>query len=171
MVSIAVGCATLAVDYDYDTTYDFAKLKTYGWMPSPAGGQVDDLVEKRFKQTVSTQLEAKGYSPAAESPDFLVALQGTRKAVDAGSVGVGTSIGIPVGSRGSMSVGVGKSKQRVKQEGTLTLNVLDAKTNAIIWEGTASAEIQPKSSPEEQQQRINQVVAELLAHFPPQVKQ
>jgi hypothetical protein len=166
---MAVGCATLAVDYDYDTTYDFTKLKTYDWQQAPAGAQMEDLVEK---QTLSTQLAAKGYSQAAgAAPDFLIVLQGTRKTVDAGSVGVGTSIGVPVGNRASMSVGVGKSKQRVKTEGTLILNFLDRQTNALIWEGTATAEIQPKSSPEEQQQRINQVVAELLAHFPPQVKQ
>ena len=154
LVSLAVGCATLAVDYDYDTTYDFAKLKTYDWLPSPAGSQMEDLTEKRFRQALTTQLAAKGYSQAAGSFDFLIALQGIKKTVDAGSVGVGTSVGIPVGNRASMSVGVGKSKQRVKEEGKLMLNVLDAKTSAIIWEGTATADIQPKNSPKEQQQRI-----------------
>ena len=65
-------------------------------------------------------------------------------------------------------MGGGKSKPRVKEEGTLTLNFLDRTTNTLIWQGTASAAIQPKSSPDEQQQRINQVIAELLKNFPPQ---
>jgi hypothetical protein len=45
---------------------------------------------------------------------------------------------------------------------------VDQKTNTVIWQGTATAALQPKSSPEEQQQRINAVIKELLAHFPPQ---
>jgi hypothetical protein len=168
ILSIAFGCATrLVVDYDYDTTYDFTKLKTYDWLPSPPGSQVEDLTEKRLMNAVDTQLAAKGYSRSANSPDFLISLQGVKKTVESGSTAVGASIGVPVGGRGSMSVGVGKSKPRVKQEGTLVMDFLDRQTNTKIWEGTATAAIQPKSSPEEQQQRINEVIATLLSHFPP----
>jgi hypothetical protein len=85
-------------------------------------------------------------------------------------VGVGASISVPVGSHGSMSVGGGRSKPRVKQEGTLYLNFIDPGSNALIWQGSATAEIREKSSPEEQQQRINQIVAEILKNFPPKGK-
>jgi hypothetical protein len=169
IIGLIVGCAKpLVVDYDYDTTYDFTKLKTYAWLPSPPGSQMEDLTEKRFIQAVDTQLGAKGYSQSAESPDFLISLQGIKKTVSSGSTAVGASIGVPMGGRGSMSLGVGKSRERVKQQGTLALNFLDRQTNAIIWQATATAEIQPKSSPEEQQQAINQVITELMKNFPPQ---
>jgi hypothetical protein len=165
ILSFIVGCATpLVVDYDYDTTYDFTKLRTYDWLPSPPGSQMEDLTEKRFTHAVNTQLQAKGYSQSADSPDFLISLQGIKKTVSSGSIGV------PVGGRGSMSVGVGKSRERVKQEGTLTLDFLDRTNNTIIWQGTATAAVQPKSSPDEQQQRTNKVIAELLKNFPPQKK-
>jgi len=169
ILSFLVGCATrLVVDYDYDTTYDFTKLRTYDWLPSPPGSQVEDLTEKRLINAVDTQLAAKGYSRSTDAPDFLIALQGIKKTVESGSTAVGASFGVPVGGRGSMSVGVGKSKPRVKQEGTIVMDFLDRQANAKIWEGTATAAIQPKSSPEEQQQRINEVIAALLSHFPPQ---
>jgi len=171
ILGLIVGCATpLVVNYDYDTTYDFTRLKTYDWLPSPPGSQMEDLTEKRLQHAVETQLDAKGYSQSAESPDFLIALQGIKKTETSGSTAVGASIGVPVGGRGSMSVGVGKSKPRVKQEGTLILDFLDRKDNTKIWQGTATAAIQPKISPEEQQQRINTVVAELLKNFPPRGK-
>ena len=169
ILSIIIGCATpLVIDYDYDTNYDFTKIKTYDWLPSPPGDQIEDMAEKRFVQATNAQLGAKGYSQSTGSPDFLISLQGIKKTVETGSTAVGASIGVPVGSRGSMSVGMGKSKPRVKEEGTLTLDFVDQKTNAVIWKGTATAALQPKSSPEEQQQRINAVIKELLAHFPPQ---
>ncbi len=162
------ACATpLAVDYDYDTTYDFGKLKTYDWLPTPPGSQMEDLVEKRVRQAVNSQLQAKGLSQSSESPDFVIALQGAKKTVETGSVAVGGSIGVPVGSRGSMSIGLGKSQPRVKEEGTLILNFIDRKTNTPIWQGSATAKTQPKSSPEEQQQRLNEIMAAVLAHFPP----
>lgn len=69
ILGLIVGCATpLMVDYDYDTTYDFTKLRTYDWLPSPNGSQMEDLTEKRITHAVNTQLQAKGYSQSAESP-------------------------------------------------------------------------------------------------------
>jgi hypothetical protein len=164
------GCAPLAVDYDYDTTFDFAKLKTYDWAPSPPGSDKEELTAKRFEQAVNSQLQAKGYTRMAGSPDFLITMEGVRKTVTGGSVGVGASISVPVGSHGSMSLGGGRSKPRVKQEGTLYLNFVNPGTNALIWQGSATAEIREKISPEEQQQLINQVVAEILKNFPPKGK-
>ncbi len=167
ILGLITGCAQpLVVNYDYDTTYDFTKLKTYEWLPSPPGDQMEDLVEKRVQGAVDSQLRAKGYNRSAESPDFMVSVEGIKKTVDSGSVAVGGSIGVPVG-RGSMSVGMGKSKPRVKQEGTLNLNFVDARTQTLVWKGMAQAEIKEKTSPEEQQQSINQVVAEILKKFPP----
>jgi len=165
---LTLGCATpLAVEHDYDTTYDFSKLRSYDWLPSPTGDQMEEMTEKRFQGSVNNQLQGKGYSRSADAPDFLVSMEGVKKTVTAGSTAVGASIAVPVGSHGSVRVGGGKSKPREKQEGTLRLNIVDAKTKTLIWQGTATAAIQAKTSPEEQQQRINQVVAELLKQFPP----
>jgi len=64
-------------------------------------------------------------------------------------------------------VGGGQSKAHENKEGTLVLDFVDAKTKSLLWRATASAAVSPAVSPEEQQQRINEVIAEMLAHFPP----
>jgi hypothetical protein len=69
-----------------------------------------------------------------------------------------------------MSVGGGRSKDRVKQEGTLYLNFINPGSNALIWQGSATATLKEQTSPEEQQQRIDQIIAELLKNFPPKGK-
>ena len=166
-VTLASCKTPLVVDHDYDTTYDFTKLRTYDWLPSPPGDQMEDMTEKRVQGAVNGQLGSKGYNLQAGTPDFLVSIEGIKKTVTGGSVGVGASIAVPVGSRGSVSIGGGKSKPREKQEGSLNINIIDAKTQTVIWKGTASAELKGKASPEEQQQRINQVVTEMLKSFPP----
>ena len=164
----AAGCATpLTVDFDYDTMYDFSKLKTFAWAPSPPGDQMEEFAEKRFQGALTSQLQAKGYSPAAESPDFLISVAGIKKTVESGRVGVGASVSVPVGSHGSVSLGGGKSKPKTKQEGELSVLLTERASGKPIWKGMAAAEIKQTQSPEEQQKQINAVIAELLKNFPP----
>jgi hypothetical protein len=164
------GCAPLVVDFDYDTTFDFARLKTYDWTPSQPGSDKEELTAKRIEHAVNSQMQAKGYARSADAPDFQVAIKGARKTVETGSVGVGASVAVPVGSHGSVRVGGGKSKPKTKQEGTLDIDIKDPKTGALIWQGTASATVQEKMSAEEQQKTIDHIVAEVLKNFPPQKK-
>jgi len=162
------GCATpLAVTFDYDTAADFSALKTFGWMQATGNAAADELLVKRIRSTVDVQLQAKRRTVAAENPDFLIAMQLSGKTTYGGSTGVGMAVGIPVGRAGHISVGGAQSKPREKKEGTLVLDFVDAKTKSLVWRATAMAEIKPVSSPEEQQQRINEVIAAMLAHFPP----
>jgi hypothetical protein len=163
-----IGCATpLMVNYDYDTAVDFTMMKTYGWMP-PAGNAVgNDLVVKKIRNAVNTQLKEKDRTEVSQNQDFLIAMQLSGKTTYGGSTAVGASVGIPVGRAGSIRVGGGTSKPREKTEGTLVLDFLDAKTQSLVWRATATAAVTPAGSPEEQQSRINEVVAAMLAHFPP----
>ncbi|HYA46771.1 MAG TPA: DUF4136 domain-containing protein [Burkholderiales bacterium] len=173
MLSVAIGivmlgCATPpVVTFDYDTGADFAALKTFNWMPATGNAAADELLVKKIRNTVDVQLQAKGRMPAADNPDFLIAMQLSGKTTYGGSTGVGVSVGIPVGRAGRVSVGGGQSKAHEKKEGTLVLDFMDAKAKSLLWRATASAAVSPGASPEEQQQRINEVVAEMLSHFPP----
>ena len=165
----AAGCATppMEIDFDYDTGADFAALKTFNWMPASGNAAADELLVKRIRASVDRGLQAKGRSPSADNPDFLIAMQLSGRTVHGGSVGMGVSVGIPVGRAGSVRVGGGKSKPIEKKEGTVVLDFLDAKTKSLVWRATAAGAVEPNPSPEEQQQRINDVVAEMLARFPP----
>jgi hypothetical protein len=166
-----LGCATpLAVNYDYDTAADFTALKTFSWMPPTGNAAGDDLLVKRIKGAVDLQLKAKGRIDVPATPDFLIAMQLSGKTVYSGSTAVGASVGIPVGRAGTINVGGAKSKPREKTEGTLVLDFVDAKTQSLLWRATATAAVMPSTSPEEQQARINSVVAEMLKQFPPMTK-
>jgi hypothetical protein len=165
-----VACATPSprMDFDYDTSADFPALKTYDWMPATGNAATDQLLIKRIRSAADSELNAKGRALDSANPDFLIAMQLSGKTVYGGSTGVGMSVGIPVGKAGRISVGGGKSKPIEKKEGTLVLDFLDAKTKALLWQGTASGAVEPAASPEEQQKRINEVISQMLARFPPQ---
>ena len=164
-----VGCATspLTMDVDYDTAMDFAAQKTFAWMPATGNAAANELLVKRIRSSVDQQLQAKGRTPAADNPNFLIAMDLSGKTAYGGSTGVGVSVGIPVGRMGSVSVGGGKSKPVETKEGPLVLQFVDAKTKALFWKATASGAVEPGFSPEEQQKRINDVIAQMLAQFPP----
>jgi len=169
-----VGCATSSgnvdVTFDYDTGANFAALKSYSWMPPTGNAVGDELLVKRIKTTVDSQLQAKGPVPAEANPDFLIGMQLSGKSTYGGSTGVGVSVGIPVGRAGRVSVGGGKSQAIEKKEGQLVLDFVDAKSKSLLWRATASGAVEPRSTPEQQQQRINAVVAEMLSYFPPKDK-
>jgi uncharacterized protein DUF4136 len=169
-----VGCATTSgtdVTFDYDTAADFASLKSFDWMPATGNAASDELLVKRIRSSLDTQLQAKGRTPAAASPGFLIGMQLSGRTVNAGSSAVGVSVGIPVGMAGRVPVGGGKAIPNEKKEGTLVFDFVDAKTKSLLWRATASGAVNPKARPDEQQQRINAVVAEMLSYFPPASKQ
>jgi hypothetical protein len=159
--------AAPAVNYDYDTAADFAALKTFDWMPVTGNAAGDELLVKKIRNTVDAQLQAKGCSLASDNPDFLIGMELSGKTVNSGSVGVGVSVGIPVGRAGRISVGGGKSKAREKKEGTLVVDFVDAKTRSLLWRATATDAVDPSASAEERQKKIDEVIAAMLAHFPP----
>ncbi|MFL6648584.1 MAG: DUF4136 domain-containing protein [Sulfurifustaceae bacterium] len=163
-----VGCATpLAMNVDYDKAANFGALKTYDWMPPTGNAAANDLLVKRIKGSVDSQLQTKGRTMTTDNPDFLIAMQLSGKTTYGGSVGAGVSVGIPVGRAGSISVGGGKSAPREKKEGTVILEFVDPKTKSLLWRGTASGAVNPAATPEQQQQRIDEVVGKMLAQFPP----
>src|SRR5512139_2102672 len=78
-VALAAGCATVSVNYDFDPQYNFAKLKTYEWLPAPEKAATDEFVVKQVKAALEGGLRAKGYSPSSQKPDFMIALHGGRE--------------------------------------------------------------------------------------------
>ena len=173
MLALVLGitvarCATSpAVTSDYDSAADFAALKTFNWMPATGNAAGDELLVKKIRNTVDVQLQAKGRRMAADNPDFLIGMALSGKTTYGGSTAVGMSVGIPVGRAGSVSVGGGKSQAHEKKEGTLVMDFVDAKTKSLVWRATAVVAVSPTASPEEKQRQINEVIAAMLAHFPP----
>jgi hypothetical protein len=166
----AAGYAAPAVTSDYDTAADFDALKTFDWMPATGNAAGDELLVKRIRSTVDAQLQAKGRTMSADNPDFLIGMELSGQTITGGSVGVGMSVGIPVGRRGSLSVGGGKSRSSEKKEGTLVMDFVDAKTKSLIWKATVTDAVDPSASAEQKQKKIDEVIAAMLAQFPPKKK-
>jgi len=166
-IPVAGYAASPAVNFDYDTAADFTAMKTFDWMPATGNAAGDELLVKKIRNAVDAQLQAKGSNIAADNPDFLIGMELSGKTITGGSTGVGVSVGIPVGRMGRISVGGGKSKTSEKKEGTLVMDFVDAKTKSLVWRATATEVVNPSATPEEKQKKIDEVIAAMLANFPP----
>ncbi len=145
---LVIGCSTIITDvnYDYDRSVDFTKLRTYAWEPFQSNHNVDELTLKRIKRVVDEQLGAKGYGVASVSPDFLIDITG-RKDTKADHWSDGDTF--------------------TYEEGTLVLEFLDGKSKEPIWRGKAVGMLDPSPTPEQREKNTNKAISRMLKYFPP----
>jgi len=154
------ACSNFKVTSDHDRSYDFSNLRTYDWTES-LGEQTgarragSGWVLSYIQDQIESQLAAKGYTPADDDPDFLVAFDAWTEAPMSGSLGSGYS-----GWRGggSSDTGIGF------REGTMVVDVVDPRTNTMVWRGQASGGLEDPPISEEQ---LDKLVARILDRFPP----
>lgn len=163
-VSSLLGCASVTVQYDYDTEADFSNMKTFDWLPVLAKADMNRLIVKRIKNAVNKKLEEKGYRETTDKSDLLIAMH------------VGKEMEITVTDhsyrhgpyrRGRWHGGGGVSVNKT-EKGTLVIDFVDTKTNGLIWQGVAKGTIKRKQSREKQDKRINEAVTKLFNNFPPE---
>ncbi|BFU96429.1 MAG: conserved protein of unknown function [Nitrospira sp.] len=167
MAALAFACASPKVGYDYDRSADFTSYRTYEWMPdsrSPTGDRrIDnDLVDARIRAAVDRQLRGKGYTnPAAGQPDFYVAY---RAAVTDMMKGASTQRYI-----GDRATGLYTTVSDIQpyKGGALLIDIVDGATQRLVWQGTASAEVDPGMTAKERDERIARVLKAMFEHFPP----
>jgi hypothetical protein len=167
--ALGSGCSGMSVWSDFDpTAVDGMKAyRTYSWLPTPKGQRrgADPLLSKRIMAVTDEVLSKKGYERAqTAAPDFLVGWQG---AVDRKLQynTVNTYYGYGWGYWGG--VGATRTYATEYHEGSLIIDIVDAKSNELVWRGVAQAEVYPQSDPEYRNRQIESAVNAILSKFPP----
>jgi len=161
------ACATgPQVSFDADPSVSFANYRTYGWSYTAAPAGVNPLTINRIRDSIDRYLTGRGYSQGG-SADFTVAFTvGARNRVEVTDFGGYGGFYRPYwggwGAYGPRDIDV-----RNVTDGTLVIDIYDAKTKQPIWHGTATQQVGSKSVTQEQ---IDQAVAAVLANFPPPAK-
>jgi Domain of unknown function (DUF4136) len=137
---------------------DFNNYKTFGWANDKGvkkSGRVDnDIVDNNIKNSISEELEQKNWQETEQKPDVLLDYNVTvQKGVTRETEPVYTSLysGYYPSWRGRRGYYydpgffAGYRTYNVPfKEGTLTVNMIDAKTNKLIWQGYATGDIATK---------------------------
>jgi Domain of unknown function (DUF4136) len=162
------GCgSTISVNQDYDPSYDFAKLKTFGFIPITSEAGIDQLNADRLGEALKTNLTAKGFT-LAEKADFGIALFFTKKTKTDITTTGGYGYGYGYGYRGYG--GMGYTDVYQYDEGTLVIDFIDTAENKLIWRGIGSGVLKDNPSVEERTANINNAVMQILDQFPPTKK-
>lgn len=153
-IIIFSSCGT-AAHIEKDRSADFSKFKTYTWLPKDDKVVLDhknDIAESNIKASVDEELQKNGYKNVKTSPDLLltfnILIEKTEKQQSD-----------PVYSRGysrlyynpytgryrniyfpSEFLGYENTTTAVK-EGTVTISLIDSKTDKTVWQGSTTEEI------------------------------
>lgn len=168
--AVLAGCSSgIQVNTDFDPQQDFSGYHTYVWAAPP---QTNDprldspLAQRRLQAAVDVVLAEKGLQPATGTgePDvilgYYVALDNR---VDVQQVtnyygwGYGRYYGAAYPS----------TSVRYYDQGTLILDVADAKQKQLVWRGTGQAEVHKEMDPDRRQQRLEDAVRQIMKDFPP----
>jgi hypothetical protein len=153
------------VKTDYDRDVNLKLYKTYGWLPvkdiesknNPL--LYNELTDKRIKKAAEVQFQAKGIQYSAENPDLRVhyhIIVDNRSAVRPTTYGYFYS---PYWMRNQYDV-------YQYREGTLIIDLMDAKNNNLIWRGWGT-EVLDGSNIDLTEADINEAVYKILNEFPP----
>jgi hypothetical protein len=172
------ACATQTPNYDYLSSADFGKYESYAWATVDTESKENhrsknQLVDKRIIDAVDDSLVAKGLQKVSDSPDLLinyhVSVSEQEQQQSRGRVSIGTS-SYGRGSSVGFAVSVPVGGTRTYQEGTLVIDIMDAKSKDLLWQGWGSRTVRQNTDPERLTALINEVVAEILANYPPAKK-
>ena len=169
LLSLALlgACSSYQVTYDYDVTASYGRYKTFDYYTSKKGtGGTTSLMDKRVRAAVEQELKAKGFAMETKAdPDFLVTyypIVKNRKVRTTVRSGWGWGYRPLYGG-----VGVSSSQVRNYKEGTIVIEIVDFKSNQMIWQGAAAGALTGLNNPEDANEVVPKAVRDILAKFPP----
>ena len=168
LLSLTVsGCATtMTVSSHLDPTADFARYRSYDWGPADALPTSDPRLARNpsfqdyLQGAIARQLALRGLEQSTSgTPDFLIHYHTnvtSRLTVD----GVDRERGYCSGDNCLGEVAE-------YEAGTFVLDVVDARTNKLIWRGWAQDTLDSAiSNPDRMEQKVDEAIPRILARFP-----
>lgn len=157
------SCSSVRVASDYDTKVNFNQYQTYAFFkPGIDKAEISDLDKRRILRAIDNELGAKGMQKS-ETPDIMISFfTKANERVDVYQSYYGW--GSPWGWGWGYPWG-GTTVSRTT-EGTLYIDIIDAKTNELVWQGIGTAPLN-NTSMERKEARINEIVKKILERYPP----
>ena len=146
VILLLSGCASTPNTFsNKDPNVDFSQIRTYGFMADPSTNHdnYESLVTNFLKVAIAQEMDRRGLS-YSEGPDIYVNFYiNTKEKIRSRSV---PTMGAYYGYRDPFYDtwgGYGGYETRIDQytEGTLHIDVVDAASNRLIWEGGVTGRV------------------------------
>lgn len=164
VIGLTAACSSISTSSDYDQTYDFSTLHNYAWAEISGTTQAADQITMRRVTSATDQvLAGKGFTKSdSGDADFLVAIQtGKQQQTQYTTTGYGMGAGWRFGG------GMATTTEQTWDQGTLVLDIVDAKKKELVWRGSASGTLDASASADEKSANVQEAVTKILADFPP----
>jgi len=168
VAATATSCTTVRVATDYDRNANFGSYNSFAfYKPGVDKAKISDLDKKRILRAIDAELSAKGMNKS-ESPDLLISFfTKENERVDVYNNNFGFGWGWNPWWYGAGWYGPSYS---TTTEGVLYIDLIDAKTNELVWQGIGRANLITTGDVEKKVKRINEIVHEILVKYPPEIK-
>lgn len=168
---LVLSCgSSLKVQSDYDRQLDFNVYQTFAvYKNDSSSTAVSALNRNRIQRAVITEMAKKGFKQVVSGADLLVnivAVVKSKVSVSSNTsyYGYGGIYRPYYWGEGSIYGTTTYDVQQYK-EGSLLIDMVDARTQKIVWHGSGNSKIDaPLPDPEVQ---IPRAVAKIMAGFPP----
>lgn len=166
-VALPVLAAAQDTTYDYDRTAPFAQYRTYTFKEGTSSG--DRLIDDRIVAALQTNLGYRGLRMTDASPDVYVEYKMSyEKGQDITAYNYGPMYG---GWGWGWGYGWGSTWTDVRVRevliGTLTVDMIDAKSGQLVWRGVATKQVDPDEDPHDRDKHVNKAVYKIFKHYPP----
>jgi hypothetical protein len=158
-VVLLASCGTTA-HIEKDDNTDFSRYRSFAWVDKDGEGKDEnrnnDLTEQRIKEAVNRELEKSGWKEAKNRPDVLLSYdvlveRGVKESNNpVYSRPFSRLIYNPYTRRYSTlyypSQFMGYERdQRAVREGTVTISMIDSKTDKTVWQGWTTDEVNSRN--------------------------
>jgi hypothetical protein len=160
---VAIGCASGIKTYtESDPDYrEFSTLKTFGKMELVDDPEFPMWALEHTQYMTDRILKHKGFKES-DTPDFLITAHGAKsRFIDSTNFGYDDGWGVNAASFNRQEyVWLGT-------EGSIMIDIVDAKTNRLIWHSSSPIETRAQVTQGQIKQMIERAVAKMLEEFPP----
>jgi hypothetical protein len=158
---VATGCASRPdIRLDKAPSLESATYRTFGFFDpvSTDKSLYTTIISGRLKSATRAELERRNYVYDEKNPDLRVNF--TLNVVDRQELRA-TPVGGFVGTR----LGLNELDTVNYRQGTLSVDLVDARKNELVWQGVAEGRISRKSM-DEPGPAVDKVVGDLFTSFP-----
>ena len=166
------GCNPIYVNHDYDKDADFQSYKTFTWLTLPPDATKatslkgpSQLEVKRILSNIKAELVAKGITESDKDGDLLVNFYTASQEITEINKNMYTGADLYA----SAMVGGGGATVTNVTEGTLVIDLIDARTDRLVWRGTAEAAMdESKTTQEDRYDVLDNAIAKVFENYPPE---
>ena len=163
-VFILLSCSSVRVVTDYDSSANFNSYNSYAFSKQEINKlEISDIDKKRILSSIEKQMQMKGYT-ISNNPDLIINVN-TKSRED---VYINRYNDYPY--YGWYPYGMSTTyKPSTRIIGLLYIDVIDAKTGSLLWQGNGSGTL--SSNRATRDELINNFVSKLLESYPALVLQ